>query len=168
MACDTSSFVYYLHKYMWNVEKFCFHHYINVLFILSMPDQRQCLKCHDTCMRCLRYADRCTACRERYRYVKQLNCHLHLNFDLKLNVVIQLGDLIIVWRGWLVFLNAPMEPFSIWKRWHAAHAIPLVGLVQVSLFVRYVQCLQSFHRRNKKKLMIWKPGINKTFKDIQV
>ncbi|XP_034381952.1 proprotein convertase subtilisin/kexin type 6 [Cyclopterus lumpus] len=30
-------------------------------------NQRQCLKCHDTCMRCLRYADRCTACSERYR-----------------------------------------------------------------------------------------------------
>ncbi|KAK9542508.1 hypothetical protein VZT92_000365 [Zoarces viviparus] len=29
--------------------------------------QRQCLKCHDTCMRCLRYADRCTACSEGYR-----------------------------------------------------------------------------------------------------
>ncbi|XP_054466040.1 proprotein convertase subtilisin/kexin type 6-like isoform X2 [Anoplopoma fimbria] len=30
-------------------------------------DQRLCLKCHDTCMRCLRYADRCTACSEGYR-----------------------------------------------------------------------------------------------------
>ncbi|XP_031704092.1 proprotein convertase subtilisin/kexin type 6 isoform X1 [Anarrhichthys ocellatus] len=29
--------------------------------------QRQCLKCRDTCMRCLRYADRCTACSEGYR-----------------------------------------------------------------------------------------------------
>nr|XP_020510141.1 proprotein convertase subtilisin/kexin type 6-like [Labrus bergylta] len=32
------------------------------------PDenQRQCLKCNDPCVRCLRYADRCTACREGY------------------------------------------------------------------------------------------------------
>ncbi|XP_034723643.1 proprotein convertase subtilisin/kexin type 6 [Etheostoma cragini] len=29
-------------------------------------NQRQCLKCHNTCMRCLRYADRCTACSEGY------------------------------------------------------------------------------------------------------
>ncbi|XP_063737763.1 proprotein convertase subtilisin/kexin type 6-like isoform X2 [Eleginops maclovinus] len=29
-------------------------------------NQRQCLKCHDTCMQCLRYADRCTACSEGY------------------------------------------------------------------------------------------------------
>ncbi|KAM8895396.1 proprotein convertase subtilisin/kexin type 6 isoform 2-T2 [Spinachia spinachia] len=29
--------------------------------------QRRCLKCHDTCMRCLRYADRCTACSQGYR-----------------------------------------------------------------------------------------------------
>uniref|UniRef100_A0A8P4G504 Proprotein convertase subtilisin/kexin type 6 n=1 Tax=Dicentrarchus labrax TaxID=13489 RepID=A0A8P4G504_DICLA len=29
-------------------------------------NQRQCLKCLDPCMRCLRYADRCTACREGY------------------------------------------------------------------------------------------------------
>ncbi|XP_059215228.1 proprotein convertase subtilisin/kexin type 6 isoform X2 [Centropristis striata] len=30
-------------------------------------NQRQCLKCRDTCMSCLKYADRCTACREGYR-----------------------------------------------------------------------------------------------------
>ncbi|XP_068428721.1 proprotein convertase subtilisin/kexin type 6 [Clinocottus analis] len=30
-------------------------------------NQRRCLKCHDTCMRCLRDADRCTACSEGYR-----------------------------------------------------------------------------------------------------
>ncbi|XP_049417497.1 proprotein convertase subtilisin/kexin type 6 isoform X2 [Epinephelus fuscoguttatus] len=29
-------------------------------------NQRQCLKCHDTCSRCLRFADRCTACSEGY------------------------------------------------------------------------------------------------------
>ncbi|XP_034064301.1 proprotein convertase subtilisin/kexin type 6 [Gymnodraco acuticeps] len=29
-------------------------------------NQRQCLKCHDTCMTCLRYGDRCTACSEGY------------------------------------------------------------------------------------------------------
>ncbi|KAM9366639.1 proprotein convertase subtilisin/kexin type 6 [Symphorus nematophorus] len=29
-------------------------------------NQGQCLKCHETCLICLRYADRCTACRERY------------------------------------------------------------------------------------------------------
>ncbi|XP_074522448.1 proprotein convertase subtilisin/kexin type 6 [Halichoeres trimaculatus] len=28
--------------------------------------QRKCLKCQDPCVRCLRYADRCTACREGY------------------------------------------------------------------------------------------------------
>ncbi|GLD72879.1 proprotein convertase subtilisin/kexin type 6, partial [Lates japonicus] len=28
--------------------------------------QRQCLKCHDTCLRCLRYADRCSACSKGY------------------------------------------------------------------------------------------------------
>ncbi|CAJ1048583.1 proprotein convertase subtilisin/kexin type 6-like [Xyrichtys novacula] len=33
------------------------------------PDesQRKCLKCHDPCVTCLRYADRCTACTEGYR-----------------------------------------------------------------------------------------------------
>ncbi|XP_028258510.1 proprotein convertase subtilisin/kexin type 6 isoform X2 [Parambassis ranga] len=29
-------------------------------------DQRQCLKCHETCTMCLRYADRCTSCSEGY------------------------------------------------------------------------------------------------------
>ncbi|XP_036930390.1 proprotein convertase subtilisin/kexin type 6 isoform X1 [Acanthopagrus latus] len=29
-------------------------------------NQRQCVKCHETCMSCLEYADRCTACKEGY------------------------------------------------------------------------------------------------------
>ncbi|XP_041648353.1 proprotein convertase subtilisin/kexin type 6-like isoform X2 [Cheilinus undulatus] len=29
-------------------------------------NQRRCLRCHELCVRCLRYADRCTACREGY------------------------------------------------------------------------------------------------------
>ncbi|XP_022060039.1 proprotein convertase subtilisin/kexin type 6-like [Acanthochromis polyacanthus] len=29
-------------------------------------DQKQCVKCHDTCMTCLRFADRCTSCRQGY------------------------------------------------------------------------------------------------------
>uniref|UniRef100_A0A4W6CZK7 Proprotein convertase subtilisin/kexin type 6 n=1 Tax=Lates calcarifer TaxID=8187 RepID=A0A4W6CZK7_LATCA len=29
-------------------------------------ESKQCLKCHDTCLRCLRYADRCSACSEGY------------------------------------------------------------------------------------------------------
>uniref|UniRef100_A0A3Q3LW89 Proprotein convertase subtilisin/kexin type 6 n=1 Tax=Mastacembelus armatus TaxID=205130 RepID=A0A3Q3LW89_9TELE len=29
-------------------------------------NQKRCVKCHDTCMRCLRYADRCSACSEGY------------------------------------------------------------------------------------------------------
>lgn len=46
-------------------------------------------------------------------------------------------------QGWHVFLNAPTEPFSTWRRWRAVRATSPAGLAQVSVGL----FLHTLHRK---------------------